>query len=179
MGWSWSVFLVQTAHLEVFSLLSLEGPWVRDKYPAISLDENPAARLLYIDNFVAVGYDDGAAELLVSDMVDQLADKGIRSAVGATEDGAHLLLGTVVDVKRGSVRIQPKRFHRLRRALDHFLRSAEGVCGWQVEKVVGHAISFMMLRRDSLSIFGAAYTFIREGYSKKQHLWQTVRRELE
>ena len=57
MGWSWSVFLMQTVHVHMVNHLS-KLPWVVDKSPCAAFGAGSAdsgVRMLYIDNFAVLG----------------------------------------------------------------------------------------------------------------------------
>ena len=46
-----------------------------------------------------------------------------------------------------------------------------------VEKVIGHCIHFMMLRRELLAIFRSLYQFVHDNYWHRRRLWPWARSE--
>ena len=52
------------------------------------------------------------------------------------------------------------------------------VSGKQVEIILGHFTHEALYARGALSVFRAAYTFIRDSYHTRQILWPSVRREM-
>lgn len=51
------------------------------------------------------------------------------------------------------------------------------ISGKFVEKVIGHCIHFMMLRRELLAIFRSLYQFVHDNYWHRRRLWPWARSE--
>ncbi|CAK0825378.1 unnamed protein product, partial [Prorocentrum cordatum] len=124
-------------------------------------------QVLYIDNFAVASVDRVRAEGAAKVMREALAELGVASAIEACDGSKAELLG------------KPKRFWRLRGALDYLLEAkCREVTGHEVERVLGHIMAACMLRRESLAAFSACYTFAETSGLKRQPLWPSARREL-
>ena len=55
MGWAWSVYLIQHAHLRLLKEIRPAEPWVIDKVPTEPISRTHMAKVLYIDNFATIG----------------------------------------------------------------------------------------------------------------------------
>ena len=51
------------------------------------------------------------------------------------------------------------------------------ITGKAVEKLLGHAVHFMMLKRELLSCFRSLYDFVQAKYVSRTRLWQSTARE--
>ena len=73
-----------------------------------------------------------------------------------------------------------KRFWKIRLATRHMLGRGRATSK-QVEKLLGHCCFLALARRECLSVFGQAYTFVQRyaGSRKEYGLWLSVRREFE
>ena len=71
-----------------------------------------------------------------------------------------------------------KRVWRVRKAIRYLLQIGRA-SGQQLEQLLGHMTFISLGRRETLSIFGEIYTFIRRHYRQVVPLWKSVRRELE
>ena len=68
------------------------------------------------------------------------------------------------------VSLLPKRFWRLYEGI--------GVLTRDMERLLEHCNFASLTRRESLSRFGACYSFVRRGYVKRHPLWPSVAKEL-
>lgn len=64
MGWSWSVHLIQAAHLNLLKgvLPGQPWPWLTDKIPSAFRSSPHVIKVLYIDNMGAIGLERGPCE---------------------------------------------------------------------------------------------------------------------
>ena len=110
MGWSWSVFFVQTAHTFQMRSVRPEDPWLIDKRPCSCVEAHNTSKVLYIDNFAALSGSRQMADDTVHHMKRQLEEKGVRSDI---EDDPTDLLGFSLDARRGWWRPTGKKFWRI------------------------------------------------------------------
>ncbi|CAK0878486.1 unnamed protein product, partial [Prorocentrum cordatum] len=62
--------------------------------------------------------------------------------------------------------------------LDVVLLGFTRITGRQLERLVGHVVALLLLRREALSLLSAVYVFIRSTYDRAHPLWPSCRREL-
>lgn len=103
-------------------------------------------------------------------MLNVLRERGIRCERDAEDAGGAELLGLVLDPRSLMWRPNGRKFWRICRALRWLLDDHRPVTGREVEKLLGHLMWVMMLRRDSLCLMGALYEL--------QPLWASGQREL-
>ena len=87
------------------------------------------------------------------------------------------LLGLVVDGKRKEIRMSPRRYWRIRYAIEWVL-SREKVSGKTIERIIGHITFASLLERCTLSVPHTIYKFIQKYYYTEGRLWKSVREEL-
>eukprot|EP00974_Lingulodinium_polyedra_P022811 2202843-Lingulodinium_polyedra.AAC.1 len=58
------------------------------------------------------------------------------------------------------------------------VRRGFACAGQELEKVVGHLIRILALRREFLCLLHAVYQFIQRSYLRRQPLWSSARKEL-
>ena len=71
-----------------------------------------------------------------------------------------------------------KKFWRVAKALEYVLGDGVTPSGQELERLTGHVVAMVMLRRDLLSLFLATYQFIRQVGRRRAPLWPSVCREL-
>lgn len=85
-------------------------------------------------------------------MCEALAAAGIVSDTEAVQDERDVFLGFELEVQSTSWRPVPKRIANIFGALDYVLRLRAYVTGAEVECLLGHLMSAMLLRRELLSV---------------------------
>ena len=70
-----------------------------------------------------------------------------------------------------------EQFGRIRKGLPFFLLRRR-VAGRELEGLMGH-VTFLGLRRETLSLFHCVYRFVRKLYRRREPLWISARAELE
>ena len=154
-------------------------PWVRDRVPTPGLASIKACKLLYIDNYAVMGKSQEVVEELVSEMGAKFGQPGIQAVRDEKVGREGQLLGFVLDRNLKEWRPSPKRYWKIAFALDWVLGPSSKVTGREVEKLLGHLVSVMMLCRELLSIFQNVYDFARLSYVRRQPLWPSARKELQ
>lgn len=85
-------------------------------------------------------------------------------------------LGFQVDGKTGIVLPIPKKLGLVIAAF-RFLSKRPRIIGKGVEKLVGHAVHFMLLRRELLCCMRNLYDFIQFSYGRRSRLWSSAASE--
>ena len=85
-------------------------------------------------------------------------------------------LGFFVDGIQGIVKPLPGKVGRVVSAFKWFSRRPR-VSGRAIEKFLGHAVHFMLLRRELLSCMRSLYDFVQSSYRSRQRLWRSAARE--
>lgn len=76
----------------------------------------------------------------------------------------------------GTVTPIPAKLGKIVAAL-RWLSKGPKISGKFVEKIIGHCIHFMMLRRELLAIFRSMYQFVHDNYWHRRRLWPSARSE--
>ena len=177
MGFSWAFYLTQEALREVVNRSLVNARSVTDfaKAPCL-LDPAPVV-MIYADN----GNHMGLSREQVNDeraLVDaELNRVGLATHEVVEATTLVKVLGGMVDGVGLRVYPTPERLAGLEKALA-VLVGGRPVSGQDLEHVVGHLLTVMMLFRLSLSFLGHVYDFIKDSYTQKQPLWPSVRKEL-
>ncbi|CAK9044550.1 unnamed protein product [Durusdinium trenchii] len=130
----------------------------------------------YADNLNVAGIDEQRVQQVKNKIVDRLREIGFRVHEELEACSIGQSLGFLVDGAKGVVAPIPERLHKVRLALDWLARQP-WVTGKKVERLIGHCVHFMLLRRELLSIFRAMYDFVHKSYSKKRPLFASAARE--
>ena len=85
-------------------------------------------------------------------------------------------LGFLVDGEQLCITPIPERWTKVLQAFG-WLASRPRVSGKAVERLLGHAVHFAMLRRELLSIFRSLYDFVARSYNRRQRLWASAAKE--
>ncbi|CAK0831274.1 unnamed protein product, partial [Prorocentrum cordatum] len=148
MGWSRAAHLIQEAHSHILGGVSPESPRIADKAPTPALGaQRSAAKVLYIDN--------------VEHMLAALGERGIQASFDSDDGGLHTLLGHVLHKPSATWLLSRSKFWRLKFSFDFVLAPGHLVTGRELERLMGHIASAVMLQRPMLS-----------------PLWASVKREL-
>lgn len=130
----------------------------------------------YVDNLVVFGTDKAQVKRRFLKAVETMRDAGLTVHEIEYNEGDSKVLGWSID---GSGRVGPTlaRLWRIRVGIRELLHRG-WASGQQLERLVGHMTFVSLCRRESLSILGDTYTYIKRHYSKAAPLWKSVRREL-
>ncbi|CAK0845831.1 unnamed protein product, partial [Prorocentrum cordatum] len=154
MGWSWAVHFIQRAHEYLLSSRAPSAPWVRDKVPAAPACEGPSKHC-YIDNLSVASDEECEAMNGIAHMPTTLEGVGAK---------AHL---DIPDPSSGSLEL-----------LGFEYAAGATPSGLELERLIGHLVSMMTLRRDLLSVLSAVYQFSRKLGRRRAPLWPSAQREL-
>ena len=177
MGFSFSFWIVQELHYDALKNCGFPASrCVLGNWPTPSLEEGPVA-LAYCDNLNIFGKDPVQVDHALSVVMSFLESKGFAlhevvyatpwsKPLGSSFNGYDNLLGS-----------RPDKAWTIQGALKWFGQGPR-VSGKQVEIILGHFTHESLYARGALSVFRAAYTFIRDSYHTRQFLWPSVRREM-
>ena len=85
-------------------------------------------------------------------------------------------MGFHIDGVAGTVTPIPAKLGKIVAAL-RWLSKGPKISGKFVEKIIGHCILFMMLRRELLAIFRSMCQFVHDNYWHRRRLWPSARSE--
>ena len=179
MGFSWSLFFAQEINRDQVVQSGMTVDSELNAHSADSSFDKHALRfLVYVDNIAIFGRN----AVLVNDMMrrveSRLNDVGLLTHELTLASTNTELLGLVVDGKRKEIRMSPKRFWRIRYAIEWVL-SREKVSGKTIERIIGHITFASLLERCTLSVPHTIYKFIQKYYYTEGRLWKSVREELQ
>lgn len=146
--------------------------------PAPSLDDGEPCILAYADNLNVIGTDKDRVQKVKDDITTHLEKIGLR--VHEVMDANTIVegLGFTIDGKSGRVLPIADRVAKVIAAFKWLARRPR-VTGRVVEKLIGRAVHFMLLRREMLSIFRSSYDFVGASYQHRCRLWKSVAKEAE
>ena len=178
MGWSWAMYIAQRVHqnvcLEASSLdtsrLLVEGR------PAPDLSEGEVVLIPYADNLNVAGTDQQRVQQVKEEIVARLRHHGFRVHEETEATTLAQSLGFLIDGEQLCITPIPDRWTKVLQVFG-WLATRPRVNGKAVERLLGHAVHFAMLRRELLSIFRSLYDFVARSYNKRQRLWASAARE--
>ena len=180
MGWSWAMFFAQRVHQNQALISSGLGMSriLAEGLPAPSLDDGEPCILAYADSLNVIGTDKDRVQKVKDDITTHLEKIGLR--VHEVMDANTIVesLGFTIDGKSGRVLPIADRVAKVIAAFKWLARRPR-VTGRVVEKLIGHAVHFMLLRREMLSIFRSSYDFVGASYQHRCRLWKSVAKEAE
>ena len=91
-------------------------------------------------------------------------------------DGSSKVLGWEIE-DGGFLAPALSRLWRCRLGVRELLRRGRA-SGQQLERLIGHMTFVSLCRRESLSVLGDCYTFIKRNFTRSTNLWKSVRKEL-
>ena len=173
MGWSWSFWIVQTLHEEFLKEAGFTNErLLTSAWPAPSVERQPLA-LPYCDNLTVIGVSAPVVDSALSSLMKVFTRHGFElheiEWAGVTRD----VLGFTFRGDQRCVRPKPLRAWTLAQALRGAAR-ARFLSGRQLQKLVGHFVSQVLVARPALSIFRACYTFIQETPFTFVRPWHSV-----
>ena len=162
MGWSWAMWVAQRVHTHLCieaGGLSIDRVVVESKAPP-DLSDKEVILIPYADNLNVAGVDELRVQEVKDKIVRRLREIGFRVHEELEACPIGQSLGFLVDGQKGIVTPIPERLQKVRLALN-WLARRPWVSGKQVERLLGHCIHFMLLRRELLSIFRSLYDFVQ------------------
>ena len=178
MGWSWAMWLSQRVHQHLCleaSGLDISRVVVEGK-AAPDISDGEVILIPYADNLNVAGIDECRVQLIKNQIVAELRRVGFRVHEEMEASCLAQSLGFLIDGERGIISPVPDRLRKVRLALNWLSRQPR-VRGREVERLLGHCIHFMLLRRELLSIFRSLYDFIYSSYHKRQVLFAAAAKE--
>ena len=177
MGWSWALWWCQKLHERIVLRAGLnDDNQLRDRHP---FTNGACSHIQYVDNLVVLGSDAAQVQDGFKKAVGALRDAGLQvHEVELGTDGAQVLGW---DISQDAVmRPTRKRFWKIRMSIRGLLQRGRA-SSKQIEKLLGHCCFISLARRESLSIFGQAYNFVRRfAHTGDEHpLWPSVRKEFD
>ncbi|CAE8638556.1 unnamed protein product, partial [Polarella glacialis] len=178
MGWNWAMWIAQRVH----QFQAMQGSGLGfsrvlvDGAPPPDLASGEPMTIPYAGNLNVTGACKEKVQRAKDGAVKRLRDCGFL--VHEEMDACDMVqsLGFTVDGKTGVVRPVAEKLQKVIRAFE-WMSHRPRVTGKAVEKLLGHAVHFMMLRRELLSIFRSLYDFVHSSYSKRQRLWASAAKE--
>ena len=147
-----------------------------DNAPAPSLSKDAVVVIPYADNLNVCGLDADVVQRVKDQAVSHFRKFGFRIHEEIDASERIQSLGFEVDGRAGVVRPMKDKLMKVI-VMFHWLTPRQRLRGRAVEKVIGHATHFMLLRRDLLSVFRHLYDFVRVNYDRRVRLWPEAARE--
>ena len=177
MGWSHALYLCQRLHERLVLQSGLPSDLrLQDRRPVTGSE---CLHLQYVDNLVVLGNNQQQVEKSFHAAVTVLRSSGLQvHEVELGHDGAQILGWEVTS--DAIMRPTNKRFWKVRYAIRGLLKRGRASAR-QLERLLGHCCFLSLARRESLSVFGQAYTFVRRysGCADEKPLWPSIRREFD
>lgn len=173
MGWSWAMWLSQRVHQYQSQLGAgvSEDRVLVDGKPCPDLSSGEVLLLPYADNLNVAGIDAEKVQKAKDSAVSRLRAIGLIVHEELDACSTAQSLGFLIDGKAGRVTPVPARLHRVQLAFQWLSRRPR-VRGKSVQRLLGHAVHFLMLKRELLSVFRHLYDFVTHAHDKKCRLWQ-------
>ena len=178
MGWNWAMWLAQRVHQHqsmVASGLSLDRILV-DKMPAPDLADGTPVLIPYADNLNVAGISAEKVQQVKDRVVCHLRGLGFKVHEELDACTVANSLGFRIDGELGTVQPIPEKLFRVRLAF-RWLSRRPKVSSKAVEKLLGHAVHFAMVRRELLSIFRGLYDFAAQHGNVRTRLPRGAARE--
>jgi hypothetical protein len=179
MGWSWSVFLAQQAHLNILSQSS-DFPASASVCRSNDSRVDRARFLVYIDDVAFFASDEVSCRRL-QDSYLRICErwnlhvklsKTVRPSILGVE-----VLGVLVDGFHRVVGVSPQKLARLvQRTTDVLHRGS--ATGLEIEQLLGSWSWSFLVRRPAFATFSAAYRFAAIAKRRTFSIWPSVRDEL-
>ena len=180
MGWSWAMWWAQRVH-QVQALIGAglsDARLVRADRPAPDLSGGEPAVIAYADNLNVTGTDEERVQKAKDGAVARLRTLGFGVHEELDACASATSLGFSIDGATGVVKPVPDKVGLVIAAF-RWLARRPRVNGRAVEKLVGHAIHFMLVRREMLCCMRSLYDFIQRSYRARRRLWPSAAREAE
>ena len=175
MGWAWALWWCQRLHERIAERSGLLASERLQDFSAPP--EGKFWHVQYVDNLHVMGTNPEEVQRRFRGAVSELRKAGLTVHEEEEFEEETKILGWEYD-QVGVFRPGRHRVWRVRRAIRYLLQIGRA-SGQQLEQLLGHMTFISLGRRETLSIFGEIYTFIRRHYKQVVGLWKSVRRELE
>lgn len=178
MGWSWAMWLSQRVH-QYQSLLGANLTLDRvlvDGKEAPDLSDGQVLLLPYADNLNIAGTDARLVQMAKDGAVKQLRKVGLLVHEELDATTCAQSLGFVIDGESGRVFPVPDRLQKVKLALG-WLSKRPRVNGRAVQRILGHVVHLLMLKRPLLSIPRRLYDFIEYAGGRRCRLWSGAAEE--
>lgn len=178
MGSSWAMYWAQRIH-SYQALLGAgldQSREVAEGCPCPDLGSGEPVMITYADNLNIAGTDRDRVQQAKDSAVKHLRQCGfvVHEELDATSSANSL--GFHIDGIAGKITPIPAKVGKVISML-RCLAGGPRVSGKMVEKLIGHCVHFMMLRRELLSIFRSLYQFVQDCYLMRRRLWPSARAE--
>ena len=172
MGWSWAMWLSQRVHQvqsQIGAGISQDRVLVDGK-PAPDLSDGQVLLLPYADNLNVAGVDQRRVQMAKDGAVKRLREVGLLVHEEMDACTVAQSLGYCIDGVAGTVRPVADPLHTVQLAFKWLSRRPR-VTGLAIQKLLGHAVHFMLLRRELLSIPRRLYDFVQYAGQSRRRLW--------
>ena len=181
MGCSWSLYFAQRINEKLMSEIPalMHSEPMSDKGEPVVFKSNGGRQVrhyTYVDNLGIVSTCEVAVRQGLAEIEDAFNSRGLLVHPGEIQHAQVKALGVCLNGTTLCTRLTPERFHRVRQGIRGLLLRRR-VSGRTVEIILGHATFCALANRRLLSIFNAAYKFVRSSYSSPTPLWSSVRDE--
>lgn len=178
MGWNWAAHCIQQGQEFLLRGVAPEAEWLRDKVPARQVQGHDFVKLLYIVNSAALSTLASQCSRVLDEMLDTLGRHSVMAHQDPPAEEGLTLLGFELRDQGHVCRPSRKKFWKVAGALEYEVAPGRLLTGKEVEELLGHLVSILLLRRESLAILSAAYHFVSVSYNCRQPLWAGVKAEL-
>ena len=176
MGFSWAFHLAQECLRSLVSRALVIPRFITDFHPAPDLTTGNAV-LVYADSGGHFGLCRESVDKDRQEVENILNKHGLVTHEVQEASTVMDILGTHLDGASLEFGPTAHRLGKLRAALGPLLRGSP-VTGKDLEHIVGHIITILLVNRLALSFLGHVYDFIKGSNLRKQPLWKSVREEL-
>ncbi|CAK0855530.1 unnamed protein product, partial [Prorocentrum cordatum] len=141
--------------------------------------EGPS-KLCYVDNLAVISDRESEAVNGTAHMLTTLEGAGVKAHLHIPDpsSGSLELLGFEHVARQQLWRPTPRKLWRVAKALERVSQAGATPSGLELERLIGHLVSMMMLRRDLFSVLSAVYHISRKLGRSRAPLWPSARREL-
>ena len=175
MGWSWAFWFVQAAHIHVLDMCGFnEERRLRDNAPPPELRSEPIS-MPYCDNLTVIGTSQervGFEREVVSDTFKRL---GFRMHEETPAETDAKILGYALEDGH-VIRANPEKALNVQFAL-RWVAKGRHVTGREIERLLGHYIHLVLVRRELLAPMRHLYDFIAASYHVRRPLFPSAARE--
>ena len=178
MGWSWAMWIAQRVHQHQCLLASglPSDRIMTDRRPVPSLDTDEPFVLPYADNLNVGGTNKDRVQEVKDKVVEHLRRIGFKVHEELDATTTCHSLGYLIDGQLGVVQPIPEKLRKVQLCFD-WLARRPFVSGKAIEKILGHGVHFMLIRREILSLFRNLYDFAQRHRNGAGRLWRSAARE--
>ena len=169
MGFSWAFFLAQEALRCSVRRVLPSIKFIEDLAPMLDLQEGAPAALIYADNGVHVGSDKKRVGETAACVSQYLGSLGLETHEKTEASVFAESLGVRFDGESLKVRGTRDRLARVSQGLIPLMR-VRPTSGQELEHIIGHILTLMLLCRLSICWVTHSYTFIRAHYFGRRTL---------